>query len=167
MTRDKGLMVRNDELTTRNKWGTMGDDEGWWAMLACMMVGIGVWPDALDSELGSPVPYHIQGMMVGHPLLLSRVWWVTPLLWWVSNPHPPSAHEVPEIVGTGWPTVLKAVRQKKLKKHFTIHFSILSFLLVFGGCGGALGHNLPLYDPILGFCPFFLGSDLGFLVVVA
>jgi hypothetical protein len=28
MTRDKGLMVRNDELTTRNKWGTMGDDEG-------------------------------------------------------------------------------------------------------------------------------------------
>jgi hypothetical protein len=28
MTRDKGLMVRNDELTTINKWGTMGDDEG-------------------------------------------------------------------------------------------------------------------------------------------
>lgn len=33
-------MVRNDELTTINKWGTMGDDEGWWAMLACMMVGM-------------------------------------------------------------------------------------------------------------------------------
>jgi hypothetical protein len=28
MTRDKRLMVRNDELTTRNKWGTMRDDEG-------------------------------------------------------------------------------------------------------------------------------------------